>query len=369
MKKLMMMAMVAVAAMVATADDYGFTYQAELKDDKGAALESRNQTVEIRLWKTATGTSSGDLLWGRTYNIYTDENGLFNQEVSDSLGSRTSDDPNGKLSDVFCDNGAGTVYLGLKVKDSAGEIVPRQRLFAVPFAGRANSANNLVGDTHSVGGTLQLDKAGSSLSSSGLVLPSSSVSTIGTLTAESVTCKGGDLTVANVSFTGNLTGADSKEIIPVPVGGIIMWTKSSLPDDEHWAVCDGSEKNGITTPDLSGRFIVGTGKSSSGGTTYSYGNKGGEETVALNMDQTPQHKHTFWSDEQLCEYNEDGIKLNERVDPSATPLKKFNWTDSPEYNEGYQYYTGDAGGDTDGNTVAHENRPPYYALYYIMRIK
>jgi len=356
MKKLMMAVMVAVAAMVATADDYGFTYQAELKNDKGQSLESRNQTVEIRLWKNATGTSAGDLLWGRTYAIYTDENGLFNQEVSDALGSPTADDPGLKLSKIFCDHGAGTVYLGLKVKGSAGEIVPRQRLFAVPFAGRANSANNLVGDAHNVEGKLNFP-GGSSLSTAGLALPYNSSSSLGSVAAESLSCSNG-ITAANVAFTGKLTGPSGKEIIPVPVGGIIMWTKSSLPDDEHWAVCDG--KNG--TPDLSGRFIVGVGQSSAGGTKYDYGNQGGEEKHKLDETEMPSHKHKYVMDDKPHKA-ETSIEGAEYVkDISGQDLSDGHG------DNGAQYLTGAAGG-SNGNTVAHENRPPYYALYYIMRIK
>jgi len=344
MKKLMMAAMVAVAAFAATADDYSFTYQAELKDDKGKALESRNQTVEIRLWKTASTSESGDLLWGHTYSIYTDENGLFNQEVSDALGSRTSDDPGLKLSKIFCDYGAGTVYLGLKVKDSAGEIVPRQRLFAVPFAGRANSANNLIGTTHNVAGKLLLPE-NASLGSGGLVLPASSVSTMGALTAESVTCSGGDVKAANVSFTGQLTGADGKDILPVPVGGIIMWTNDTLPDNTHWAICDGRN----STPDLRDRFIVGAGSS------YGLGNTGGEKTHKLTTDEMPSHTHSVWVPwRKVSHYSTEDREVADGRNSDTKPSDARTWKNAAMAT----------GGDT-----AHENRPPYYALYYIMRIK
>jgi len=348
MKKIMLAAMAAVAAMVATADDYSFTYQAELKDDKGASLDVRNQTVEIRLWKTATGTSTGDLLWGRTYNIYTDENGFFNQEVSDSLGSRTDDDPGLKLDTVFCNNGAGTVYLGLKVKDSAGEITPRQRLFAVPYAGRATSANNLIGDSHSVDGTLNLAGTNATLSSSGLVLQASSISTIGDLTAENLTAKGA-LSADNITFTGKVTDAAGSEVIPVPVGGVIMWTKTELPDDEHWAICDGSTKNGIKTPDLRGRFIVGVDDSD-----YGLNATGGEKTHQLTTEEMPKHEHKLKN-------AEGGKSLKGGNDGWYNDYMRQDSYDDAWHTD---YPTLTAGGDK-----AHENRPPYYALYYIMRVK
>jgi len=365
MKKLMMMAMVAVAAMVATADDYSFTYQAELKDDKGAALGSRNQTVEIRLWKTATGTNTGDLLWGRTYNIYTDENGLFNQEISDSIGSRTSDSPNVKLSEVFCNNGAGAVYLGLKVKDSAGEITPRQRLFAVPFAGRANSANNLVGDSHTVEGKLNLTTTNATLSASGLVLPADSASTIGDLTAENLKVKRDVTFSGNLQYNGTLSGGDGKSIVPVPVGGVIMWTKADAPangtwdptgksSDGYWAICNGNND----TPNLCGRFVVGVGSVTDGegnAATYDLGAKDGVNTHKLTTDEMPSHTHVFGQDVNLDKV--DGYAAGKSIGG-----KGFKSSDSDVHFHPFDT-------KSTGGGKAHENRPPYYALYYIMRVK
>ena len=42
---------------------------------------------------------------------------------------------------------------------------------------------------------------------------------------------------------------------PIPLGGIIMWSGTVPPTG--WAVCDGSISNGVQTPDLRGRFVVG----------------------------------------------------------------------------------------------------------------
>lgn len=42
---------------------------------------------------------------------------------------------------------------------------------------------------------------------------------------------------------------------PIPLGGIIMWSGTVPPPG--WAVCDGSLANGVQTPDLRGRFVVG----------------------------------------------------------------------------------------------------------------
>ena len=71
----------------------------------------------------------------------------------------------------------------------------------------------------------------------------------------------------------------------VPVGTVISWygQLNRLPDG--WALCDGI--NG--TPDLRGRFIV--GYDSTDAEYNSIGKIGGSKTIALSVDQMPQHFH------------------------------------------------------------------------------
>ena len=87
----------------------------------------------------------------------------------------------------------------------------------------------------------------------------------------------------------------------IPVGGIIMWsgtTGTSLPS--NWKLCDGSTYNGITTPDLRGRFVLssttptsanGNIALASGLSTRNVNATGGEETVTLAEAQMPRHSH------------------------------------------------------------------------------
>jgi len=119
---------------------------------------------------------------------------------------------------------------------------------------------------------------------------------------------------------------------PVPVGGIIMWSGSVATIPTGWALCNG--QNG--TPDLRDRFIVGAG------TTYNPGNIGGLSAVQLTIDEMPKHNHgiagSYWA--------------------GTGPGGSFTY--------GYYGNFGTAGQDQGGDK-AHENRPPYYALAYIMR--
>ena len=141
--------------------------------------------------------------------------------------------------------------------------------------------------------------------------------------------------------TSSISGTTVGSAVPVPgsapdeslpVGAIIMWsgTLSSIP--ANWQLCDGT--NG--TPDLRDRFIVGAGKS------YSVGVNGGEAMHTLTTAEMPPHAH-----------NMNGFHIGSRwgaEHPTFIP-------------GGAGIYTDSAGGGQP-----HENRPPYYALCFIMKV-
>jgi len=158
-----------------------------------------------------------------------------------------------------------------------------------------------------------------------------------------------------------------QEVVPVPIGGVIMWTKSTLPDTTHWAICDGTKG----TPDLRGRFIVGVGQTHGkdgkaiAGDNYTSEAIGGEQSHKLTVDEMPSHKHDVRYARGKTQSDLQEIIMR----PSSTTTsgdKLGVWSTSKDtevYSHG-PVVTVEAGGNG-----AHENRPPYYALYYIMRIK
>jgi microcystin-dependent protein len=141
----------------------------------------------------------------------------------------------------------------------------------------------------------------------------------------------------------------------VPIGGIIIWNDyNSVTTPDGWALCDGQND----TPDLRGKFIMSSTYGSTvaltgGQSNYSVGQKGGKQYVTLTEDEMPSHTHKFTFD---------------RFDGGPSdPDDQEQDLDSDEDEATLRTYTRDTQGT--GGDGAHENRPPYYVLAYIMRIK
>ena len=121
----------------------------------------------------------------------------------------------------------------------------------------------------------------------------------------------------------------------VPSGVIVMWSGSIANIPDGWALCDGT--NG--TPDLTGRFIVHADADAGG--TYNPGDIGGENAHTLTVAEMPSHSHSY--------------NIGKGGDFAGNVHK------CPEFQA--KYWTDYTGGDE-----AHENRPPYFALAYIMKL-
>ena len=137
------------------------------------------------------------------------------------------------------------------------------------------------------------------------------------------------------SFAGDgsaLTGVDS-----FVSGMIIMWNSTVASIPTGFVLCDGN--NG--TPDLRGRFVVGHHPSNG---DYDVDDTGGEESVTLTVNQIPAHTHT---------YVDQYVAINNGYRP---------W---PANNN--DCAARDVNSGSTGGGQSHENRPPYYALCYIMK--
>ncbi|WP_353102369.1 hypothetical protein [Myroides odoratus] len=140
----------------------------------------------------------------------------------------------------------------------------------------------------------------------------------------------------------------------VPVGLISMWSGALRDIPLGWVLCDG--QNG--TPDLRDRFIVGAGKD------YSIADVGGAKEVALTVDQIPSHRHTGTTKEagkHSHTFLGIGYKAGGSVFGSGSSAE---WVNRVTVEGGAHSHSLEI--NETGGSKSHENRPPYFALAFIM---
>lgn len=166
-------------------------------------------------------------------------------------------------------------------------------------------------------------------------------------------------------------------------GVIVMWSGSADNIPEGWALCDGT--NG--TPDLRDRFIVGAGRE------YAVGDTGGAKEVTLTTAQMPKHSHTGSTNSAGAHThtgttNTAGAHSHsytrysyvDRVSQITLTANALLGTRTENTSSaGAHSHTlniNSAGDHTHtvttneaGGGQPHENRPPYYALCFIMRVE
>ena len=145
-----------------------------------------------------------------------------------------------------------------------------------------------------------------------------------------------------------------------PAGGIIMWSGSIATIPSGWNLCDGTN----STPDLRNRFIVGAGS------TYSPDDTGGADSVTLSTSQIPAHNHSGSTNttgahthlEYHYHYNGSGDGPGPASGCCGGTIEHSNVQTGSAGNHSHSLSINNTGGGG-----SHENRPPYYALAYIMK--
>lgn len=141
----------------------------------------------------------------------------------------------------------------------------------------------------------------------------------------------------------------------VPIQGIIMWwgVPSTIP--AGYALCNGQTVGGITTPNLSDKFIMSA--------NYLGSNVGASKSA---FPVVPYHTHTatwpFVTETYVTSVNSGagGITGSGEVPIQHDPI------DGP--GEGPNTGNIDVYVTATGTTIADETLPPYYVLAYIMRV-
>ena len=307
--------------------DESIAYHGALRDEQGKSLQETAVEIEFRLYSDPMG---GTPLWGCCKHVDLGEGGVFNCQLAQ--GSETvkfKDAQFVTLDEALRASRHNSLYIGLTVKgmagDPAGEIAPRQQLLAVPFSTYA----------------LDVDQASSDFAvAKKLTASEAAVSTLtvdGTATLKSAEVRQ-DLTVRGKVDADEFVGAGT-----VPVGTIVMYSGATIP--KGWALCDGKDGR----PNLIDRFIVGASPEGAG--SYRLGATGGQNSVTLTEQQIPKHGHSI--DVKTVGYSACWNGGNEAT---GAP--------SQGRNNGWQTLST----SKVGGSQSHENRPPYYALYYIIRV-
>ena len=194
----------------------------------------------------------------------------------------------------------------------------------------------------------------------------------------------GDESIPRATLSFNRYSVSQNES-SIPKGTILPWYGKSSDIPEGFALCDGTKG----TPDLRNRFLVGAGSN------YALGDTGGEDQVTLTGTQIGNHYH-YWADSSSGSDDSgsyylpvvhffasksskhwsniylisssvlypSGLKCSATLSSDLSGPHSSNLSSSVSYSS--TFITSLAVG-TDAQE-AHENRPPYYALYYIMKL-
>lgn len=115
-------------------------------------------------------------------------------------------------------------------------------------------------------------------------------------------------------------------------GIITLWYGIDTAVPTGWQICDGTNN----TPDLRDKFVVGAG------TTYVKDATGGLATHTLTINEMPAHTHNIV------------YSFSQRGDGAS--IANITGTGINDVTE------------STGGGAAHNNLPPYHALFYIMKL-
>lgn len=157
----------------------------------------------------------------------------------------------------------------------------------------------------------------------------------------------------------------------LPKGSIILWYGTATNVPKGWVICDGKND----TPDLSGRFVVGAGGQ------YKERSSGGEASLKLEEKNLPPHTHEInLVTEEAGKHNHEipNVFYSTSTTSGGKAVSMYHTYNDDELSKGLKWIESlDAGnhkhtikGSTSevGKGQAFDNRPPFYALCYIMKL-
>lgn len=171
---------------------------------------------------------------------------------------------------------------------------------------------------------------------------------------------GSDADMVDGSHFADLVGG------ALPIKSIILWESETIPTG--YAICNGQVINGITTIDMRDYFVPTAGDEYSlaetfGSNIFSLTGTITVDNHLLTINELPEHRHLFkdyygetlsWS--QYGSYS--GFKLTIAVDSDSQTTGDAG-SDTPNHN-----HTGSLALDQ----INEDNRPSFYALYFIEKV-
>ena len=162
-----------------------------------------------------------------------------------------------------------------------------------------------------------------------------------------------------------LDGQDADELLPP--GVIVIWSGTLASIPSGWALCDGGEYEGVTTPDLRDSFVYGASNAEDPGAT------GGAATHSHAYSDLPEHAHTATCDtagnhRHAYTYVSNWVKKD--YDGGS-----YNYVPAAQTTANTQYagdhshtITIDSEGQASPVTDDASTLPPYYKVAFIMKL-
>ncbi len=153
----------------------------------------------------------------------------------------------------------------------------------------------------------------------------------------------------------------------LPKFAVIMFAGLAANIPAGWLLCDGRTVviNGVTvtSPDLSGRFVLSIGQGPLNFANSTLGATGGEQNHTLTVAELPPHSHT---------HNANGATGSPPTGYGliySNTLSTNNGSnlDSNNFEPNLNYPIGALTINNTGSGNAHNTMPPYYVLCYIMK--
>ena len=165
----------------------------------------------------------------------------------------------------------------------------------------------------------------------------------------------GEAPALNAGTFGGMTVSQFVEMI-YPVGSIYMSANATSPETLF---------GGTWTP-INGRFLIGTGTpennddgTSPGSYNFAAGSTGGEATHTLTVSEMPRHGHNVLKEST-------GWGENMTLEPWTVYFKNDAFTDAGSNGYTAEFWTYNPLKGT-GDGLAHNNTPPYLAVYMWQR--